>query len=148
MKVILLQNIEKLGRRLEIKEVKRGHAQNFLIPKKLAKPANKEAMRWLTSQKEVENKKQEKELKKIQFIIDELNNLELHFPVKVGDKGQLFESINNQKIKESLQEKGIDIKKEQIYLQEPLKELGEFSVKIKFESNLEGIIKVIIFKEK
>jgi len=148
MKVILLQNIEKFGHKLEIKEVKRGYARNFLFPRKLAKSANKESMKWLVNQKEIEDKKQATELKKIQLIIEKIDKLELHFPVKVGDKGQLFESINNQKIKEALQEKDIDIKKEQIHLQEPLKELGEFSVKIKFEHNLTGVVKIIISEKK
>jgi large subunit ribosomal protein L9 len=65
-------------------------------------------------------------------------------PVKVGDEGQLFESINVQKIAEKLKESGFEIKKIQIDLKEPIKEVGEFPVKIKLDHNLEAEINVII----
>ena len=69
-------------------------------------------------------------------------------PVKLGEEGQLFESINAQKISEKMKEMGLEIKKSQIQLADPIKELGEFPVKIKFEHNLEAEIRVIINEEK
>ncbi|MDI6602867.1 MAG: 50S ribosomal protein L9, partial [Patescibacteria group bacterium] len=148
MRVILLQDIEKLGKKYEIKEVKAGYARNFLIPKGLAKPATKEALKWLESQKEIEEKKAEEELKKIQEIATIVDGQEITIPVKVGEEGQLFESITAQKISERLKEMGFEIKKSQVDLAKPIKELGEFPVKIKFEHNLEAEIKVIIIEER
>ena len=148
MKVILLQDIEKLGKKYDIKEVAAGYARNFLIPKGLAKPATKVALKWLEVQKEIEAKKAEEELKKIQDFVAKVDGLEVVFQVKVGEKGELFESINSQKISEKLKELGFGIKKTQIELKEPIKELGEFPVKIHFEHNLEAEIKVIIVEEK
>jgi len=147
MRVILLKDIEKLGKKFEIKEVKDGYARNFLIPRGLAKPATKEAMKWLETQKEIEEKKAEEELKKIQEIASVVDDQEIIIPVEVGDREQLFESITAQKIAEKLKEAGFEIKKNQIELSEPIKELGEFPVKIKFEHNLEAEIRVIVTKK-
>ena len=148
MRVILLQDIENLGKKYEIKEVKNGYARNFLIPKGLAKLATKEALVWLETQKEIEARKAEEELKKVQDFASSLEGLEVVIPVKIGEEGQLFESITSQKISEKLKELGFEVKKSQIDLVEPIKEMGEFPVKIKLEHNLEAEIKVIIVEEK
>ena len=148
MRVILLQDVEKLGKKLEVKEVKNGYAMNFLFPKNLAKPATKEALKWLETQKEIGEKKAEEALKKTQEVASTVDGQEIIIPVKIGEEGQLFESITSQKIIEKLKELGFEIKKNQIDLPEPIKELGEFPIKIKFEHNLEGEIKVIVTEEK
>lgn len=148
MKVILLKDIEKIGKKHEVKEVASGHARNFLIPKGFAKPATKAALIWLETQKEIEAKKSEEELKTFQDKATALDGQELTFAVKIGDEGQLFESIGAQKIAEKLKESGLEIKKSQIILAEPIKTFGEFPVKIKLEHNLEAEIKVIISEEK
>ena len=147
MRVILLQDIEKLGKKYEIKEVKDGYARNFLLPKGLAKKAEKEALQWLATQKEIEAKRAEEDLKKVQEIASAIDDQEVIIPVKVGEEDQLFESITSQKVSEKIKELGFDVKKIKIDLPEPIKELGEFPVKIKFEHNLEAEIKVIITKE-
>lgn len=148
MRVILLQNIEKLGKKYEIKEVKDGYARNFLIPKGLAKPVTKEALKWRDLQKEIEEKKAEEELKHFQKIASAIDGQEIIIPVKIGEKDQLFESITNQKIAEKLKELGFEVKRNQIDLSKPIKELGEFPIKIKFEHNLEAEIKVIVVEER
>ena len=148
MKIILLQDIDNLGKKYEIKEVADGYARNFLIPKGLAKPATKENLKWLESQKEIEVKKAEEELKKVQEVATNIDGQEIIILVKVGAEGQLFESITSQKIYEKLKELGFEIKKSQIDLPEPIKELGEFPVKIKLEHNLEAEIRIIVVEEK
>ncbi len=148
MKVILLQDVEKLGKKFEVKEVKEGYARNFLIPNKLAKPATKESLKWLEIQKEIEEKKAEQELKKFQELATKIDGTELVIPVKVGEENQLFEKITAQKISDKLKETGINIEKEQIQLEEPIKELGEFPIKIKFPHNLEAELRLIVTEEK
>lgn len=148
MKVILLKDVEKLGKRLEVKDVEKGYARNHLIPNDLARPATKETLEWLEVQKEIAQKKQEGELKETQALVAKMDGRELNFSMKVGDKGQLFESLTAQKIKDALKEEGFDVSKEQIQLKDPIKELGEFSVKVNFDHNLESVIKVIITEEK
>lgn len=147
MKVILLKDVDKLGKKYEIKKVADGYARNFLIPKKLARPVDKQALKWLEVQKEIEVKRTEEELKKAQELASKIDGQEITIPVKVGENGQLFESINVQKISEKLEELGFEIKKNQIALSSPIKELGEFSVKIKLSHNLEAEITIVVVGE-
>ncbi|MFH1036769.1 MAG: 50S ribosomal protein L9 [Patescibacteria group bacterium] len=147
MKVILLKDVEGVGKKYEAKDVKNGYGRNFLVQKGLAKPATKEALIWVETQKEIENKKSEEDLKKIQEQASTIDGQEVVVSVKVGDEDQLFESVNVQKIVEKLKELGFEVKKSQIELEKPIKELGEHSVKIKFDHNLEGEIRVIVSKE-
>ncbi len=143
-----MQDIENLGKKYEIKHTADGYARNFLIPKGLIKPATEENLKWLEVQKEIEAKKSEEELKKIQEVASAVDGQEVIIPVKIGEDGQLFESINSQKISEKLKEMGFDVKKTQIDLAEPIKEAGEFPVKIHLEHNLEAEIKIIITEKK
>ncbi len=147
MKVILLQNVDGLGKKYEIKEVKSGYARNFLLPQKLAKTATKTALKWLEDQKEVIAKEAEEDLKKVQELASHLDGLEVIISVKVGDEGQLFESINAQKISEKLKEMGYEVAKSHIKLANPIKEVGEFPVEIDLEHNLETEIKLIVASE-
>ena len=147
MQVVLIKNAKSIGKIGELKEVKRGYALNFLIPKGLAKPATPETLRWLEIQKEIATKKEEENLKGAAELVSKIDGLEVSFTVKTGDKGQLFEKITPQRITEKMREMGFEVKKDQIIMAEPIKEIGEFPVKIKFEHNLEAEIKIIITEE-
>ncbi len=120
MRVILLKDVENLGKKFDVKEVKNGYARNFLIPKGLAKAATKQALKWIETQKEIKTTKDEEELKKIQADASTIDGLEVIIPVKIGEKDQLFENINSQKISEKLKEMGFNVNKNQILLTEPL----------------------------
>lgn len=148
MKVILLEDVEKLGKRLDIKNVEKGYARNFLLPKNLARVATKEALKWRDIQVEIKKSVDDTKLKEVQSVVSKMDGLELFFKVKIGEKGQLFESLSAQKIKDKLEEAGFSVSKNQIDLAEPIKELGEFPVKVKFDHNLESIVKIIIMEEK
>jgi len=148
MKVILLQDIEKLGKKYDIKHVADGHARNLLLPKNLVKPATEENLKWLETQKEALRQTAEEELKKVQGVASTIDGLEIILPMKIGEKDQLFEAVNAQKVVEKLKEQGFDIKKTQISLKDPIKELGEFPIKIQLGHNLEAEIKLIIVEEK
>lgn len=144
MKVVLLEDVEKVGKKYEVKEVADGFARNFLIPKNQAKLATKEMMEWAEIKKEILGNKAESELKKAQELASATDGLEVIMQVKVGDENQLFESITTQKIADKLKELGFEIKKSQIDLAEPIKEVGEYPIRIKFDHNLESQIQVII----
>lgn len=147
MRIILLKDVENIGKKYEVKEVKDGYARNFLIPQGLAEPATEQSLKKLELQKEIEEKEAEEELKKIQALASNINGQEVAITVKIGEENQLFESITPQKILEGLKKLGFDIKKRQIELAEPIKTLGEFPVKIKLEHNLEAEITVTIIEE-
>ncbi|MFH1643214.1 MAG: 50S ribosomal protein L9 [Patescibacteria group bacterium] len=147
MKVILLENIENLGQKYEVKEVKDGYARNFLIPQKLVKIATKEAMIWLGSEREKLEKSAEEALNKAQAVATSLEGQEIVIAMKVGEEGQLFESVSPQKVAEELKALGFDIKKTQISIDQPIKELGEYQIKIKLDHNLETEVTVIVTVE-
>lgn len=148
MRVILLKDVENIGKKYEVKEVKTGFARNFLFPKSLAKPATRKALEWLQTRKEKAAYKMEAELKKVQEAATAIDGREIIIPVKVGEKEQLFESITPQKICEVLKREGLSIKKKQVDLAEPIREIGEYPIKIKFDHNLEAEIKIIITEKK
>lgn len=146
MKVVLLQDIRKIGRIYEIKEVADGYALNFLIPRGLAKKADQEIVEWALGQQRQREEKAKMDLEKIGKMVQQIDGLEVEIAVKVGDKGQLFEKVNSAKIASRLVEMGFDVKKNQISLKEDIKEAGEYEIKIVFEHNLECHIKVIIME--
>jgi large subunit ribosomal protein L9 len=148
MKVILLQDVDKVGKKFQVKNVSDGYAKNFLFPKNLAKPATPEALKWLEMQEEINRKKAEEHLQETEKVASSIDGAEVVVSVKVGDEGQLFESVSAQKIAEKLKESGIEVKKTQIILKEPIKDLGEYPVKVSFDHNLEAEVKVIVSEEK
>lgn len=147
MKVIILEDIDNVGKKYEIKDVADGFARNFLLPKKLVKIADRNSLKWLKKQKESLAYRAEEDLKKIQTIATELDGREIEFILKAGKKGELFESINAEKIAKKIKENGVDLNKNQIELKSPIGEIGEFPVKINFNQGIEAEIKVIISKE-
>lgn len=148
MKIILIKDVEKLGKKYEVKEVASGYARNYLIPKNLAVQASEKLLKWAENQRKIEEKKAEEKLKEVSHFVSNIDGLEVEIAVKVGKEGQLFEKVSQQRISDELKKLGFEIKKSQIELEKPLEELGEFPVKIKFEHNLEAEIKAIIIKEK
>ncbi len=146
MKVIFLKDVENIGKKYDVKDVKDGYARNFLIPKGLAKEATEKALEWVQVQKEIQEKIAEGELKKIQETASKIDDLEVVIPVKAGENDQLFESVTVQKISDQIKDMGFTVKKSQIILEKPIKELGEYPVKVKLEHNLEVEIRVLVVK--
>lgn len=144
MKIILLKDIKNIGKKFEIKEVSPGFARNFLFPKGSAMIADSESIKRLETKKQSkleETKKTEEENKK---IMQEISKKEVKIETKVGNEGQLFESINEQKISDRLKEMGFNIEKNKIILSEPIKHQGTYKAKIIFGEKLETEIKIII----
>ena len=147
MRVILLQDVKNVGKRLEVREVSDGYARNFLFARNLAKPATKEAIEWLDAQKEIMEKQAEEGLKKSQELASQLDDLEVAILVKAGEEGQLYESITGVKVADKLQEMGYAIKKNQVEVENPIKEVGEYTAKIVLDHNLEAEIRIIISEQ-
>lgn len=147
MKVILLQDIKNLGKKNEIKKVQDGFARNFLIPQGLAKPADKKALSWLEKEKNKLQRRAEVALAEVQKAASQLDGREIEFVVKIGEERQLFEGINKTKISKKLEELGFSVEKNQIELENPIKEIGEFPIKITLDQGLEVEIRVIVIPE-
>jgi len=144
MRIILLQDVDKIGKKFEVKNVADGYATNFLLPKKLAQVATKNALEWAKLQREIADKQTEADLKVAQQQASAIDGQEIAMEVKTGEKEQLFESITTQKIAERMAQMGLSVDKKQIELKEPIKSLGEFQIKIKFQHNLEAEVKLIV----
>lgn len=144
MKIILLKDIANIGKKNEVKNIKDGYARNFLFPKGLAKKADKKSLRELEELNKKKEQKAEKNLKEAQRIASELEEKAVEFFVKTGDEGQMFEAITKDRIVQRLKEMGFKIKKDQIVLEKPIKELGEFFVKLELEHHLEVNLSLIV----
>ena len=148
MKIILLENIPKLGKKYEIKEVSEGYAVNFLIPKKLAAvatPAKIEEIQNIKKQEELKKQKEEQQLKE---LTQKIKSIKLEFKLKTDKNGKTFGSINKEDIIKKLndQEK-IKLDEKQIILNEHIKKIGEYKIKIKFNFEIEAELKIIILPE-
>lgn len=144
MKVILLKDVPNTGRKNDLKEVSPGFARNFLIQKGLAVIADADSLKKLELKKKVDSENAAKELKEVEAIVSKIDGQEVEINVKTGKEGQLFESVNKQKISEHLKEMGYNVDKEDVVLEAPIKEAGEFPVKLRFGHNLEAEVRIII----
>ena|SRR3989344_3795877 len=147
MKIILLQDIPKVGRKNEVKEVSDGYARNFLFARNLAKPATPENVKTLENQKVKEEREKSVEYQKYKILAERLKDIILNFKVKTGGKGRTFGSVTPLKIKEALKKQGIEVEKDWVLLKESIKTTGEHKVKIKLPQGSAGELKVIVEAE-
>lgn len=147
MKVVLLKDVSKVGRKNEVKEVSEGFARNFLFRQNLARPATEEILGILSREQSQKEFAKEVERKKYQALVDKLNLLEVIFRTKIGEKGKAFGSINAAKIQDELKKLGVVVQKEWILLEDPIKTTGEHHVTLKFPGNVSGVARVIIKPE-
>jgi large subunit ribosomal protein L9 len=148
MKVVLLENIKDLGKKNEIKEVSNGYGRNFLLKQNLAKIATESEISNARKRENLDLKDKENEINKENGILKKIAGIEIEIQVKVGKKEELFESVSVQKITEELEKRGFHILKEQVVIEEPIKELGEHSVGIKLKHADIVTVKVKVIKEK
>jgi large subunit ribosomal protein L9 len=147
MKVILLEDVDRLGKRGAILNVANGYGRNFLIPRKLAVPATEANMKFA----EVQNKKVEvqeaKEEKSAAELKSELENVSVTIPMKSGEGEVLFGSVTSANIADALEKQGYTIDKRRIELEEPIKRLGDYQVSVKLHRKIAADIKVSVVKE-
>ena len=144
MKVILQKDIPNLGDAGDIKEVSTGYARNYLIPKRMVIIANESSKKAIVHQKRLIRFKKEKRKKQSEKLAENLTNLEVRFSVKVGEEGKLFGSVTSMDIAKKLKEQGHEVDKRKIFLDEPIKMIGEFDVSIKLGEGLNPTVKVVV----
>ena len=147
MKIILVKDIERVGKAGDILTVKDGYARNYLLPQKLAIVANK------FNTTKIENIKKESEADKLAMesaynaLASKINGIELAFVRKADENDHLFGSVSENHIVQALAEQDIEINKANVKMEKHLKEVGEFEVKIGFTSEIVAGIKVNISSE-
>ena len=147
MKIILRKEMEKLGGIGTVVEVKDGYARNYLIPKGLAYPATEGNMRALAEEKKQAEQRQIKERKSGEKLATELEKVSITLQMKVGEEDKLFGSVTGQMIADALKEKGFEIDKRHIDLEEPIKSLGIYNVNIKLSQGVTGKVKLWVVRE-
>uniref|UniRef100_A0A7V5XGN6 Large ribosomal subunit protein bL9 n=1 Tax=Thermodesulfobacterium geofontis TaxID=1295609 RepID=A0A7V5XGN6_9BACT len=148
MEVILIKDVPKLGKAGDVVKVKDGYARNYLIPKGLAILANQKTIKALENQRKIILAKVERERKKLESLAEKLEGISLTVYRKTIEEDRIFGSVSPVDILNMLKEKGIEIEKNQIILEEPIKKLGIFEVPIKLSSDKIVNIKVEVLEEK
>jgi len=149
MKVLLLEDVPKLGKKGEIKEVSDGYARNYLIPRKLAVEATDGFIKHIEESKRIEEKKKESIKNKSEGILEKLKDVTIVLKVKAGEKGKLFGAVTCQDIANKIKEVvGIDFDKNWFEDKVNLKEIGTYSIKIKLPQGVKGEIKVELIPDK
>jgi len=147
MKVILKQDVEKLGRRGDVVNVAPGFGRNYLIPRKMAIAVTPTNIKMIEIERQALKKKLEVERKSFQSLTQKLSQVSLTFTRRAGEKDIIFGSVSSGDVKEALDRLGYDIDKKKILLEEPIKRLGNFSVPIKISHDDRAEIKVVVARE-
>ncbi len=146
MRIILLQDFEGLGKAGEQIDVKDGYARNFLFPKGLALKADKNSIKRFQEMARLKDKKKDRALKQSRELAEKLQAVSLTVPVQVGEEDRVFGAVTSIEIAQQLKDKGYDIDKRQIILEEPIKALGIFEIPIKLHSEITTNIKLWVIK--
>jgi len=147
MEVILKEDVEKLGHRGEIVKVAEGYGRNFLLPRKLAIEANKANKSVIEQMKAASVRKSAKEKTGAEALALQLNEVQLTFERKTGEKDHLFGSVTSGDIATALEGKGFNVDRRKIHLDDPLKSLGEFHVPVKLHREVTAHVKVTVSPE-
>ena len=131
MKVILLQNVAKIGQKGDIKEVSEGYAINYLLPRKLAKFADKSAIKETEEGKKARSQKEEALQSRVKAILAKINGQTIEIIQKANEKGHLFAQVHIKEIADAIAEKGFkEISEDWINLKNPIKEVGNHEINL------------------
>ena len=149
MKVILRQHVESLGTIGDIVTVKDGYARNYLLPKGIAYMATEGNQKVLDEERKRLQVKLNKELKEAERIAAELEKHDnaVTIAMQVGDEDKLFGAVTKEMIAEKLGEKGFEIDRRKIELDEPIKVLGVYTIPVKLHSSVIANVKVWVVRD-
>jgi large subunit ribosomal protein L9 len=148
MEVLLLKNVDQLGRAGDVKRVADGYARNYLIPRGLATLATPGSVKQAELRRETTAHRQAKEVSEAQALAQRLDGMTVTFQARAGELDRLYGSITNVMIAEALSEKAsVEVDRRKIELEEPLKELGTHAVTIHLGPGAEAKITVVVERE-
>ena len=146
MKIILLTDVENLGESGDVIAVKPGYARNKLIPQGLALRASNRNIAVANENKRVATAKLERENQALNVLAKKLSKVEITIEVKVGDEEKMFGSITNKDIHKELIDKGFELEKNQISIEEPIKALGIYHINVKISKDITSDVKLYVIK--
>jgi large subunit ribosomal protein L9 len=147
VQVILSEDVPNLGRTGDVVKVRAGYARNYLLPRELALEANQKNLHQFEHNKRMAMLKRERQKNTAVGLKEKVESLTLVIKARAGEEGKLFGSVTNIDLERALRENGLNIERRKIVLPEPLKQLGEFSVAIKLEAEVEANLKVQVAAE-
>ncbi|MCK4401420.1 50S ribosomal protein L9 [bacterium] len=146
MKVVLKQDIDKLGIAGDIVEVADGYGRNYLLPRGLAIKATAGAEKAAEQIKKAKGRKIQEEKTNLEELAKKLSKLSLTIPVQVGEDEKMYGSVTSIDIANMLKQEGIEIDKKKIALKEPIKKLGIFNIQIKLHQEVTAEVKTWVVK--
>jgi large subunit ribosomal protein L9 len=147
MKVILTADVESVGYMGEIREVKRGLARNYLLPRNLAVEATPGNIKVWEQKKNIVQKHQIQRKEQAETLANSLNDVVCDIKVKVGEEGKLFGSVTSQNISDALDNIGYKISKKDIVLDSTIKETGSYDITVKIHPEVNATIKLNVINE-
>ncbi|MEZ4653269.1 MAG: 50S ribosomal protein L9 [Candidatus Eisenbacteria bacterium] len=147
MEIILLENVDGLGRRGDTVKVARGFARNFLLPRKLGMEATSAGAKMFKEVERVRQVREDRQRIDAEKIAAKLNKVSVHIKVQAGDDGKLFGSVTSADIAEAIVAQGVTVDRKQVQLEEPVRELGVYQVPVKIFQDVEGKVRVLVTKE-
>ena len=148
MKVILQQDVKGQGKKGQMVEVSEGYGRNFLLPRKLAIPATADAINTMNLKEKAKKAEEARMKAEAQEIAEKLKECTVKLTAKAGNGGRLFGAVTTKEISDGLQKQfGINIPKQKLVLDEPIKAFGGYQVKAKLGFEINGIVKVSVTVE-
>ena len=145
MRIILLEDVKKQGKKGDVLTVKDGYGM-YLINNNLAVKETKGSIDVLNNQKKEAKKIEDNKIKEANLLKEQLENLKLVFKVKTGENDKVFGTISTKQIASSLEEKGLKIDKKKIIIETPINTLGTTNVKINLHKKITAILKIELQK--
>ncbi|RLB86368.1 MAG: 50S ribosomal protein L9 [Deltaproteobacteria bacterium] len=147
MRIILTQDMHELGLEGDILEVANGYARNYLLPKGYALEATPQNLKFLDSRRKKIEAKRLRAKDEAEQLREKMESVDLCFVQKAGEEGKLYGSVTAMDIAEELEKQGIVIDRRKIVLDRPIKEVGQFEVKVKIYPEVTGTLKVKVEAE-
>jgi large subunit ribosomal protein L9 len=147
MEVILREDVEKLGARGAVVKVAAGYARNFLLPKRLAVPANESNHKIVEQEREAYLRREAGAVSEAQGLAQLLSNVTLTFRQRVGENNHLFGSVTAKDIADALEAQKFHIDRRKIHLDEPIRTIGQFKVALRLHRDVSTDVNVVVEPE-
>ena len=149
MKVILQQDVKGQGKKGQLVEVSEGYARNYLLPRKLAIPATTDAINTMNLKEKARKAEEARQKAEAEAIAEKLKECQVKLTAKAGNGGKLFGAVTTKEISEGLKAQyGVDIPKQKLVLDDPIKAFGSYQVKAKLGFEISGTVYVSVYEEK
>ena len=147
MKVLLCEDVEKLGWYGDVVEVSEGYARNYLLPRRIATVPSEHKIKAMTEEKAKRTEQRDLDQERMQKAAQAVEGAEVVLAAKANEQGHLFGSVTGNQIAENLRQQGFEVIDKVVQIDEHIKEVGQYTVKLKFSANITAKVKLTIVPE-